>query len=64
MVAKRELGVGGHTDWGFEVSHCKPLHIEQINNKVLLYSTGGYIQNPGINHNEKEYKKQCIDVYN
>ena len=24
-------------------------------NKVLLYSTGNYIQYPVINHNEKEY---------
>ena len=22
-----------------------------LNNKVLLYSTGNYIQSPGINHN-------------
>ena len=35
---------------------CKLLHLEWINNKVLRYSTGDYIQSPGINHNEKEYK--------
>ena len=34
---------------------CKLLYIEWINNKVLLYSTGNYIQYPMINHNEKEY---------
>ena len=33
------------------ISRCKLLHIEWINNKVLLYSTGNYIQYPGINHN-------------
>ena len=54
---------GGYMAWEFEVSCCKPLHTEQINNKVLLYSTGNYIQYPGINHNEKEYKKQCIYIY-
>ena len=27
------------------------------NNKVLLYSTGNYIQYPVINHNGKEYEK-------
>ena len=27
----------------------------QINNKVLMYSKGSYIQYPGINQNEKEY---------
>ena len=26
-----------------------------MNGKVLLYSTGNYIQYPVINHNEKEY---------
>ena len=37
---------------------------EKINNKVLLYSTGNYIQYSGINHNGKEYKKECIYMYN
>ena len=39
----------------FEISRCKLLYIEWINNKVLLYSTGSYIQYPMINHNGKEY---------
>ena len=39
------------------------LHLEQINNQILLYGTGNYIQSPGINHNGKEYKKECIYVY-
>ena len=30
---------------------------------LLLYSTGNYIQYPWINHNGKEYKKECIYVY-
>ena len=30
----------------------------QINNKVLLYSTGKDIQYPVINHSGKEYKKR------
>ena len=38
--------------------------MEWINNKVLLYSTGNYIQYLVINHNGKEYKKECIYVYN
>ena len=46
------------------VSGCKLLHIEWINSKVLLYTTGNYIQYPGINHYGKEYKKECISVYN
>ena len=35
-------------------SRCKLLYIEWINNKVLLYSIGNYIQYPVINHNGKE----------
>ena len=26
--------------------------------------TGSYIQYPGINHNGKEYEKECVYVYN
>ena len=26
-------------DWEFEISRCKLLHIEWMDNKVLLYST-------------------------
>ena len=51
-------------DWEFGVSRCKLLHLEWINNKALLYTTGNYIQYPGINHNGKEYKNECIYVYN
>ena len=32
------------------------------NNKVLLYSTGNHIQHPVINHNGKEYEKECICI--
>ena len=32
------------------VSRSKLLCIEQVNNKVLLYSTGNYIQYPMINN--------------
>ena len=38
------------------------LHLEA--NKVLLYSTRNYIQYPVTNHNGKEYKKECIYMYN
>ena len=59
-----QVGGGGGMDWEFGVSRCKLLHIEQINNKVLLCRIGNYIQYPEINHNEKEYKKECIYMYN
>ena len=41
----------------WEVSRCKLLYKERINNKVLLYSTENYIQYPMINHRGKEYQK-------
>ena len=50
-------GMGG-MDWDLGVS----IWI----NKVLLYSTGNYIQSPGIDHNGKEYFEKkvymCITV--
>ena len=44
---------GGGMDWEFGISRCKLLHVEWINNKVLLYSTANDIQYPVINHNGK-----------
>jgi len=41
-------------DWEFGISRCELLHLEWMDNKALLYSTGNYIQNTGINHNGKE----------
>ena len=63
VVAKRKESRGG-MDWEFGVSRCKLLPIGYINNKVLLYSTGNYIQYPGKNNNGKEYKKECVYVCN
>ena len=34
-----------------------------INSKVLLHSTGNYIQYPVINHNGKEYEKESMYMY-
>ena len=42
----------------------KPLlFIKQINNKVLLYSTGNYIQYLVTNYNGEEYEKEYIYTY-
>ena len=57
----RGEGRGG-MNWGFGISRCKLLYIEWINNKVLLNSTGDYIQYPVINHNGKEYEKEYMSV--
>ena len=53
-------------DWEFGISRFKLIYIltEWINNKVLLYSTGNYIQYPVINHNGKEFlKRMCVCIY-
>ena len=62
VVAKGERGYGG-MNWEFGISRCKLLYIEWTNNKVLLYSTGNYIQYPVINHNGKKYEKEYIYIY-
>ena len=62
LVAKGEGGRGGK-DWEFGISRCKLVYIGWMNNKVLLYSTGNYIQYPVINHNGKQYEKVYIYIY-
>ena len=56
MVDKGE-GVRGGMDWEFEMSRCQQLHVEWINNKALLCSTGNSIQHPMINHSGRNMKK-------
>ena len=56
------VGGGGGMDWEFGISRCKLVYIGWINNWVLLYSTGNYIQYPVINHNGKEYEKEYMCI--
>ena len=49
-------------EWDFGVGRCKLLHLEWMNDKVLLYSTGNYSQSTGINHNREEYIKRNVYV--
>ena len=49
-------------DWESGVNRFKPLHLEWINNKVLLYDTETYIKFPRINHNGKEYFKKNVYI--
>ena len=58
-LPKGKGGEGG-INQEFGISRYKLLYIKQIKNKVLLYSTGNYIQYPVINHNGKEYEKEYI----
>ena len=48
--------------WEVGVSRCKLLYVGWTNNKVLLYSTGNYIQYPMINHNGKENFKKNVYI--
>ena len=50
-------GEGGK-DWEFGISRGKLLYTGCINNKVILYSTGNYIQYFVTKHNGKEYEKE------
>ena len=61
VVTKHDRG-GSGMDWESGISRCKLLHIEWINNNVLLYSTGNYIQYSVINHNRKDYEKEYIYI--
>ena len=53
-IAKAEGGWGG-MDREFGFSSCKLVCIGWINNKVLLYSTGNYMQYSVKKHNVKAY---------
>ena len=54
VVAQGREGKGGK-EWECGISRTSLLQRRRINNKVLLYSTGNYIQYPMRNHNGKEY---------
>ena len=61
MAAK--VGGGRGVDGEFGVGRCKLLHLEWINSKVLMYSTGNHIEYPVINYNGKEFKKNvCMCI--
>ena len=53
VVAKRKR-VERRIEWEDGDNRCKLLYTEWINNIVLLYSRGNYVQYTVINHNGKE----------
>ena len=55
MWLPRGRGGGRGMDWEFGVGRYKLLHLGWTDNKVLMNSTGNYIEYPLINHNGKEY---------
>ena len=54
----QEGGGGSGKDWEFVVSRCKVLHLEWMNDDVLLYSTGNYIQSSGADYDGEDYEKR------
>ena len=67
---EQSSGYQGRGGWGAGVGltgslglvGCKLLHLEWINNKILMDNTGNYIQSPETGHDRKEYKKICVYV--
>ena len=58
MIAKGGGAVGEmNMNWEFGFGRCKLLRLQWVNNKVLLCSSGNYINYLVINHKGKEYKK-------
>ena len=55
---KQEGGGGGGMNWEIGIDIYMLLYIKQIINKVLLYSTGNYIQYLIINYNGKQSEKE------
>ena len=49
-------------DWESGVGRCRLLHLEWINNEVLMYSTGNYTQYPVISHSERACIVQCMCI--
>ena len=43
---------------GSQVSRCKLLYVDWINNEVLLYSTGNSVQYLVMTLDRKEYEKR------
>ena len=61
MVSKQK-GDGGGEIRSLRLADTN-YYIKWVNNKVLYYSTGNYIQYPMISHKGKEYEKnvyKCI----
>ena len=53
-------GREGNRYKGAQDLHIQVTIYKTVNNKVLLYSTGSYIQYPVINNNGKEWEKEYM----
>ena len=57
------LPKGWRDELGIGINRYVLLYINQVNNKVLLYSTGNSIQYIVITYNGKEYEKEYVYIY-
>ena len=48
--------------WEFGISRCELLYIGWVNSRVLLHSTGNYIQYHVIHRNGKEQGKEYVCI--
>lgn len=58
LVVIKGVGQGSGMDWEFGVDRYKLLHLEWINDKVLLSSRGNYFQSLGTEHDGRQYEKK------
>ena len=56
------MGVGWKMGWVFGICRGKPLYTEQINPKILLYSTGNYFLYTMVNYSRKVYRRNGISL--
>ena len=55
---------GSGMNWEFRVGRCRLLHLEQISNEILLYSTGNHVQSLGEDMMEDSMRKRmCVCIY-
>ena len=61
-----KVGGGSGMDWEFGVRRHELLHLEWISNKVLLHSTGNYIQSLVVERDGGQCEKKnfvCVCVF-
>ena len=62
VFQKEKQGFGG-INQEFGINRNTQLYMKQINNKVLLYSTGTYIQYLVITYNGTEFEKEYTHIF-
>ena len=53
---------GSGMDWDLVAGRCKLLYIKWVYNQAVWYSTGNYIQSPGISHMVFVYAQSSLTL--